>query len=99
MADDAIDERASALIQERNRLEEQIRSITDALTEEGNVSFIDTRTQVSGANGRDRMELLQARLKDVNAELNALPFEESYPVAIGVDPIGNSETEIVGEYS
>ena len=76
----------------RSRLtavEGQIAELMDKTADVGDVSTIDTRTQVSGARGQDRIAQLNAERMYHRDRLNALAIGREHGAASGVDEVGN----------
>jgi hypothetical protein len=70
-------------------VEGQIAELTDKTADVGDVTTIDTRTQVSGARGQDRLAQLNAERMYHRDRLNALAIPREQGMAHGTDEVGN----------
>jgi hypothetical protein len=70
-------------------LEGQIAELTDKTADVGDVTTLDTRTQVSGARGTDRLSQLCEERAYHRDRLNALSIPREHGAASGIDEVGN----------
>ena len=95
MAQNAIDIREQRLLARRTELEAAIHALTLRLADITDAHSLDTGAEDARHMGSQRITVMRSEIKAIDEQLAKLPFDESYPVAIGTDVIGNDIGEAV----